>query len=96
MIYGIRGNHRTENCTNAKLRWLDWSMTRYGQRKVTALVLLDLSAAFDTIDHGTLLKRLKEHGVEGTALIWFNNYLIDRLQATAVHNLSFTNQPGHR
>jgi len=43
------------------------------------LVLLCLSATFDTVDHGTLLKHL-EHwvGIKGTALNWFHSYLLQR------------------
>ena len=49
------------------------------RQQVTLLVLLDLSVAFDTIDHAT--RRLKtSFGIEGKALEWFLSYLSNRSQ----------------
>ena len=49
--------------------------------KVTALTLLYLSAAFDTIDHATLLERLHVHfGISGAVLQWFKSYISNRQQ----------------
>ena len=49
--------------------------------KVTALTLLDLSAAFDTIDHTIFLRRLQDwFRVTGKALDWFKSYLTGRCQ----------------
>jgi hypothetical protein len=53
---------------------------------VTALVLLDLSAAFDTIDHHTLLNRLeKQYGISNTPLAWVSSYLSERFQTVSVN-----------
>ena len=50
-------------------------------------VLLDLSAAFDTVRHDTLLNRLKSRfGVDGKALGWFASYLADRTQRITVND----------
>ncbi|CAB4034787.1 Hypothetical predicted protein, partial [Paramuricea clavata] len=51
----------------------------------TLLVLIDLSAAFDTIDHAILLETLeKDFGVTGNALKWLTSYLSDRKQTILI------------
>ena len=54
-------------------------------QEVACLILLDLSAAFDTIDHNILLRILETRfAVTGTALNWLRSYLTNRTQAVTV------------
>ncbi len=72
-----RESHSTET---ALLRVQNDTLMELDKGKVVMLVLLDLSAAFDTIDHEILLKRLSIRcGINGTALKWFQSYLKERI-----------------
>ena len=55
------------------------------------LAFLDLSAAFDTVNHTLLLARLqKSFGIRGTVLRWFNSYLPDRTQFVNINEVNST------
>ena len=70
--------HSTET---ALLKVRNDILTNMNSQRVTLLVLLDLSAAFDTVDHRTLLKRLTScFGVRGKVSEWFSLYLSGRSQ----------------
>ena len=62
-----------------------------GQRKAVLQVMLDLSAAFDTVNHQLLIKTLQQLGIRGTMLHWFSTYLVGRLQRIKVNGV--TSQP---
>ena len=69
----------------ALLKVKDDILLKMNSQQVTLLVLLDLSAAFDTVDHSILLKCLQlKAGVSGKALDWFASYLSGRSQRMSI------------
>ena len=80
-----RPNHSTET---ALLRIVNDLLTAMDNNKICILTLLDLSAAFDTIDHQILLTRLQHSfGISGPALSWFSSYLCNRTHAVTINSL---------
>ena len=73
-----RANHSTET---AVFKVLSDILLAIDSSDLSALVLLDLSAAFDTVDHPVLLRRLEtSFGLKGKVLQWLRTYLVGRRQ----------------
>ena len=73
--YGFRSGH---NCENAIEELLGAVLKGYQSNKYTVGVFLDLSKAFDTLQHLILLEKLHYYGVRGVALDWFRSYINNR------------------
>ncbi len=79
---GFRPFHSTET---ALIRVTNDLLLSSDRGCIFLLVLLDLSATFDTINHNILLNRLENFvGISGSALAWFKSHLSDRHQFVAV------------
>lgn len=77
-----RPHHSTETALQFSLNNIYQSADN---SQPTLLASLDLSAAFDTIDHSTLLSRLEtSFGVSGSALSWLSSYLSNRTQTVRI------------
>ncbi|XP_060775062.1 tubulin beta-1 chain isoform X1 [Neoarius graeffei] len=85
---GFRANHSTET---ALIKVINDIRLNTDAGKTSVLVLLDPSAAFDTVDHNILLYRL-EHwvGLTGKVINWLNSYLKDRSFFVTMGNCSST------
>jgi len=81
--YGFRPKHSTINAITE----LCYNITNaFENDECTLAVFLDLSKAFDTIDHTILLRKLAHYGIRGVALEWFKNYLRGRQQYVQINN----------
>ncbi len=72
------------SCESALVRIQDDILVSLDNRKTVILVLLDLSAAFDTVDHRLLLDKLYRIGIRGNAHRWMHSYLSERTQVVRV------------
>ena len=59
-----------------------------GNVEYTLGVFIDLSKAFNTVDHQILIKKLQYYGIDGTALEWFKSYLSNRKQYISSQEIS--------
>ncbi len=85
--YGFRPNHST---IHAITDFVANIMRAIENNQFTVSVLLDLSKAFDTIDHNILLSKLSHYGIRGVALEWFRSYLSERTQYVAYKDANST------
>ena len=76
-----RPGHSTET---AIIRVQDDILRSIDRGESVCLVMLDLSAAFDTVDHHLLLQRLSHLGVRSSALEFIRSYLCDRLMRVSI------------
>ena len=73
--YGFRSKH---SCENAVSELVGEIMKANDQNKYSISVFLDLSKAFDTLDHKILYAKLERYGIRGICMNWFKSYLTDR------------------
>ena len=87
---GFRPRHSTET---ALLRITNDLLVAADSGSISILILLDLSAAFDTISHPILLSRLSSIGLSHTPLSWFHSYLTGRTQFVQLKSFTSTPSP---
>ena len=79
--HGFLGNHST---ASALIQLYDMWLTASENKELSAALLLDLSAAFDIVDHEIFLRKLKSYNFAEETILWFKSYLEDRVQVIQV------------
>ena len=79
--HGFRAHHST---STAMVQMYDSWVQAADKGELAGVCMLDMSAAFDVVDHSILLKKLKLYGFDVEALNWMENYLSGRTQAVYI------------
>ena len=80
--FGFRKGHST---THATINLLEATLDGLEQKLKVGGVFLDISKAFDCVDHNILLKKLEHYGIRWTSLMWFESYLTNRSQYVEIN-----------
>ena len=80
--YGYKRHH---SCESFLLKMIDDILVAVDRKLGVVVLIIDLSAAFDTVDHKLLLNILQsKFHITGTALAWLNSFLSDRTQCVKI------------
>ena len=85
--YGFREAHSCEHPIGKVVNGIVKSLEH---KETSVCVLLDLSKAFDTIEHTIMLEKLALYGIRGNALSWFKSYLSNRSLRVKCRTISST------
>ena len=80
------GNRKLHSTEAALLRFTDKLLNNMDQKKISVIVLFDMSKAFDSIRHDLIIRKLRKAGVSESACAWFESYLSQRQQVVKFQN----------
>ena len=83
--FGLRKRHSTEHAIMQLIGNINNSLQK---NHFTLVVFIDLSKAFDTVDHYIWVTKLKQYGIQGNNIRWSESYLSNRKQHIAYNNKS--------
>ena len=88
--YGFRKHRST---TDAVTDVLGSVLDKIENKQVVFLTMIDLSKAFDVLDHSILIAKLEHYGVRGVCAKWFKSFLSDRVLAVKINDVTSSNKP---
>ena len=75
--FGFRANHSTDLAASLLINKI---CNALNEKKKVMSIFLDMSKAFDCVDHNILLQKMQVYGIRGNAFSWFSSYLSGRCQ----------------
>lgn len=88
--FGFRKGHSTVDAIFSSLNMI---RSQKGNKNHTLGLFLDLSKAFDTVDHDILLNKLENYGIRGLPLSWLTSYLTNRQQYSVIGDSVSSTKP---
>ena len=82
-LTGFRKNHNTQN---SLLRMIESWKVRLNNGSKVGVIIMDLSKAFDSLNHELLLAKLKAYGLDSNSVTFMKSYLTNRLQRCKINN----------
>ena len=87
ILHSSQFGFRTNSSTEMALSQIIEEITdKFQNGEFTCSIFLDLAKAFDTVDHGVLMNKLRQYGVRGIPAKLLKNYLSNRTQQTIINN----------
>ena len=80
------GNKKFHSTETTLISSTDAILTGMDKQDLSAMVVLDMSKVFDSINHDILLLKLKDLGISKYALPWFTSYLTNRHQVVLINS----------
>lgn len=80
------GNKQGHSTETTLIKTTDIILKAIDNKRLTSVVLLDMSKAFDSLDHSILISKLKDVGLSIEALNWFTSYLTNRSQTVRINS----------
>ena len=85
LLYSKQFDFQTGLSTeHAIVKLVDQIYESFEKDRYTLVIFIDLSKAFDTVDHTILIKKLEMYGIKGINLAWFRSYLTNRIQYISI------------
>ena len=78
------GSRHSHNTATALIQMYDQWIEEMEENKLVGIMMIDLSAAFDMVDHKLLIKKLELFGLEGEVIKWMTGYLSGRKQSVCI------------